>query len=137
MSRSKAPRAQFTHIGPDTTLVDASVIVPAYKENANITFLVTEIFRALESHSDLTVEVIIVDDNSQDGTSETVEYLKMERYNVKAIVRKTERGLSSAIIRGFKEARGERLICMDADLQVKMLSEPLQLNLLVVDPKIP
>lgn len=141
MSKPQDPRARLTNTsprGPRTTFVDASIVVPAYKENANIAFLVTAIFKALESHSDLTAEVIIVDDDSRDGTSETVKSLQMEGYNVKIIVRKTERGLSSAVVRGFKEAIGKRLICMDADLQVKTLVEQSssQLNSLTFDSKI-
>ena len=38
--------------------------------------------------------------------------------DVRVIVRTNERGLSSAVMKGFDEARGDWLICMDADLQV-------------------
>lgn len=43
--------------------------------------------------------------------------LQKQGYNVKIIVRTTERGLSSAVMRGFHDAEGEYLLCMDADLQ--------------------
>ncbi|CCF48562.1 hypothetical protein NDA11_006925 [Ustilago hordei] len=98
-----------------------SVIVPAFRENLNIRPLVTRLFQAFSSHpqsSDLgEVEVLIVDDNSRDGSVETVSQLQSEGYKVRIIVRTSERGLSSAVVRGFREARGERMICMDADLQ--------------------
>ena len=59
-----------------------------------------------------------MDDNSRDGSVEEVEVLRDEGYNVRIIVRTNERGLSSAVVRGFKEAKGDSMICMDADLQV-------------------
>ena len=64
------------------------------------------------------MELIVVDDNSRDGSVEEVDALKGEGYNIRIIVRTTERGLSSAVVRGFKEAKGDAMICMDADLQV-------------------
>lgn len=95
-----------------------SVIVPAFRENLNIRPLVTRLSSAFSSHPDLSnTEIIIVDDNSRDGSVETVSALQHEGYNVRIVVRTSERGLSSAVVRGFREARGERMICMDADLQ--------------------
>ena len=73
------------------------------------------------------MEVIVVDDNSRDGSVETVEQLQREGYNVRIIVRTAERGLSSAVVRGFREAKGQRMICMDADLQVSS-SKALRLS---------
>jgi dolichol-phosphate mannosyltransferase len=64
----------------------------------------------------LTAEMIIVDDNSNDGTEETVAKLAV-RFPVRLVVRRNERGLSSAVLRGFSEARHDRLLVMDADLQ--------------------
>jgi dolichol-phosphate mannosyltransferase len=62
-------------------------------------------------------EVIIVDDNSRDGSVERVAELQKAGYNVRIIVRTTERGLSSAVLRGFEDAKNDVLVCMDADLQ--------------------
>lgn len=60
--------------------------------------------------------MLIVDDNSNDGSEELVNELS-KTANVKILVRKTERGLSSAVLHGFNEAKGQVLVCMDADLQ--------------------
>lgn len=104
--------------------IQYSVVVPAYKENANIRPLVTRIFGALRRVDSPIppeqVEVIIVDDNSRDGSVENVQALQHEGYNVRIIVRTTERGLSSAVVRGFQEALGDNMLCMDADLQVSI-----------------
>ncbi len=61
-------------------------------------------------------ELILCDDNSQDGTEAIVETLR-ERYSVRLIVRKEERGLSSAVLAGFREARYDQFVVLDADLQ--------------------
>ncbi|KAJ3486636.1 hypothetical protein NLI96_g4088 [Meripilus lineatus] len=98
-----------------------SVIVPAFRENGNIRPLVTRIFAALRRADSPVpaeqVEVIIVDDNSRDGSVENVQSLQQEGYNVRIVVRTTERGLSSAVVRGFQEGMGDNMLCMDADLQ--------------------
>ena len=102
-----------------------SIIVPAFRENGNLRPLVTRIFAAVSqpgsSVNPAELEVIIVDDNSRDGSVETVESLRHEGYNARIIVRTSERGLSSAVVRGFREARGEKMLCMDADLQVSLI----------------
>ena len=95
--------------------IQYSVIVPAYKENGNIRPLVTRIFAALRRidspvPADQT-KIIIVDDNSRDGSVENVQSLQHEGYNVRIIVRTLERGLSSAVVRGFQEALGDSMLC--------------------------
>jgi dolichol-phosphate mannosyltransferase len=104
----------------ETARVQTSIIVPAYKEVDNLTPLVERVFKALDANGGKgkdTTEMIIVDDNSGDGSEEAVKKLAKDGYPVRIIVRKTERGLSSAVLRGFLEAKGDILICMDADLQ--------------------
>ncbi|KAK9368880.1 nucleotide-diphospho-sugar transferase [Lipomyces kononenkoae] len=96
-------------------MVDFSIIVPAYHERDNIRPLTTRLFAALDEPKN--TELIFVDDNSSDGSVEEVEKLKTEGYNVDIIVRTKERGLSSAVVRGFTDAHGKYLVCMDADLQ--------------------
>jgi len=91
-----------------------SIIVPTYNEVENIETLVTSIFRALGSHK-IKGEIVIVDDNSPDGTAAAAEKLK-ERYEVKVIRRADKGGLSSAVLDGLKAAHGEIIGVMDADL---------------------
>jgi dolichol-phosphate mannosyltransferase len=96
-----------------------SAVVPAYKEAGNLRPLTERITAAMEKagHKRDAFEVLIVDDNSRDGSVEAVEALKKEGYPVEILVRTTERGLSSAVIAGMKKAHGQYLLCMDADLQ--------------------
>ena len=92
-----------------------SVIVPTFHESANLEVLVDRVFRALSTNS-ISGELIIVDDDSKDGTVETIQRLA-GKYPVRLIVRKKDRGLSSAVLHGFAEAKAERFVVMDADLQ--------------------
>lgn len=91
-----------------------SIIVPTYKEAQNIPILTRRVFDALGA-AGIAAELIFVDDDSQDGTEAVVEALARE-FPVRLIVRTDERGLSSAVVRGFREARHDVLLCMDADL---------------------
>ncbi|MCO6040468.1 glycosyltransferase [Thermococcus alcaliphilus] len=90
-----------------------SIIVPTYNERENLEELFERIAKALEGKE---FEIIIVDDDSPDRTWEKAKELA-KKYPVKVIRRTDERGLSSAVIRGFEEARGEIFVVMDADLQ--------------------
>lgn len=96
-------------------MTPTSIIVPTFCEAGNVEPLVTRITASLApNHSDH--EIILVDDNSNDGTDRAVEKLRGQGHAVRLIVRPHERGLSSAVIRGFNEATGNILVCMDADL---------------------
>lgn len=90
-----------------------SIIIPTYNERDNIEPLVERINSAL---SGINYEIIIIDDDSRDGTAEIAENLSTG-FPVRIIVRKDERGLASAVVEGFKQATGEILGVMDADLQ--------------------
>ncbi|MCH8148544.1 MAG: polyprenol monophosphomannose synthase [Planctomycetes bacterium] len=93
----------------------ASIIVPAFREAANLAQLTERVFSAL-GQAGIEAELIIVDDDSQDGTVEIVDGLK-GRWPVRLIVRTHERGLSSAVLAGLEEAKSDRFVVMDADLQ--------------------
>ncbi len=82
--------------------IAATIVVPTYKESANLKELVTRVFAALGARSKST-EIIVVDDNSNDGSEDVIKALAATGLNVRIIVRTTERGLSSAVLRGFEE----------------------------------
>lgn len=127
------PAVRRSAAAGDSSAVAASVIVPTYKEGANVEPLTKRLFAALPASGPINkknVELIFVDDNSRDGSEQTVNKLAQEGYPVRIIVRTTERGLSSAVIRGFNEGQGEYLMCMDADLQHPPESVPTLLNAL-------
>lgn len=89
-----------------------SIVTPTYNEAENIEDLLHEINRVLSGRE---IEFIVVDDNSEDGTSEIVEDLEPEFEHLKLIKRKGKSGIGSAYKRGFQEAEGDIVVQMDAD----------------------
>ncbi|MEO3993593.1 MAG: glycosyltransferase family 2 protein [Desulfurococcaceae archaeon TW002] len=93
--------------------VKVSVVVPTYNERENIDELLSRIDASLKN---VDYEVVVVDDNSPDGTAERVIELS-SRYPVKLVRRAGKFGLSSAILDGVKVCSGDYVVVMDADLQ--------------------
>ena len=91
-----------------------SVILPTYNESENIKAIVPRIFDVLNNFG-LEGEIIIVDDNSPDGTAEVATRLARD-YPLRVHVRKNERGLATAVMKGFELASGDICVVMDADL---------------------
>ena len=89
-----------------------SVVVPTYNERDNIEPLVTRLFAAVDRSR---YDLIVVDDNSPDGTAEQVARFH-DSYPVRCLTRASERGLATAVIAGMKAATGELILSMDADL---------------------
>eukprot|EP00127_Corallochytrium_limacisporum_P000864 Clim_evm7s28 gene=Clim_evmTU7s28 len=110
----------FTSVGGKKTIQqqplpwEVTVVIPTYEEAGNIPKLTQEIFESVRE-AGLTTELLIIDDNSQDGTTEVCEKLRSEGYNIRLVTRTSERGLSSAVLRGFREAAYDTLLVMDAD----------------------
>jgi len=118
MIRSMASPQVLTSSRYDSQVVPltcASIIVPTYHEAPNIEPLVRRVFAAM-TLSGIEAELIIVDDDSQDGTEQIVERLR-EQYPVRLVVRRGERGLSGAVLAGFQQAKFDRFVVLDADLQ--------------------
>ncbi|MEM1586973.1 MAG: glycosyltransferase [Candidatus Bathyarchaeia archaeon] len=90
-----------------------SIIVPTYNERENLEVLVKKIDDSL---GDRDYEIVIVDDNSPDGTWELAQELS-QSYPIKLVKREGKRGLASAVVDGFSHAAGQCLVVMDADLQ--------------------
>ncbi len=100
-------------IAAEHTTPRVSIIVPTYREAENLPRLIARISAVLEAH-EITAELLLMDDDSQDGSEELVEALRLPW--VRMIVRKEERGLSQAVLEGVRQARGAALLVMDADL---------------------
>ncbi len=91
----------------------ASIVLPTYKEKDNIVELIQAIFAALDASLDY--EIVVVDDNSPDGTAEAVRHNFGDDSRVRLFVRTTERGLATAIRYGAERAAGDILVFMDTD----------------------
>ncbi|MGC1380634.1 MAG: polyprenol monophosphomannose synthase [Candidatus Baltobacteraceae bacterium] len=92
-----------------------SIVIPTYNEAAGIGKLLHALGGVFEAHA-LDGEIIVVDDNSPDGTGDVVERLAAE-LPVRCLHRSGKLGLSSAVIDGWKLARRESVAlgAMDAD----------------------
>lgn len=91
-----------------------SVILPTYNEKESIILLITEILRILGEEG-IEYEVVIVDDNSPDGTFAAVVQQFSGNPNVVPILRTSEKGLATAILHGILHSRGEKVVIMDTD----------------------
>jgi dolichol-phosphate mannosyltransferase len=90
-----------------------SVVLPVYNERGNI----RELIRQVKKYTGMELlEIIVVDDNSPDGTTNIVRGLQKKNRNLKLVVRKKERGLPSAIWSGIKKSKGNVVVWLDGDL---------------------
>lgn len=96
--------------------MDISVIVPLYNEEESLPELFAWIKRVMEANH-FSYEVIFVNDGSTDLSWQVIEHLAEEADQVKGIKFRRNYGKSPALYCGFKEAQGDVVITMDADLQ--------------------
>jgi dolichol-phosphate mannosyltransferase len=93
---------------------ELSVVVPTFKERANIPLLVEKLARTLEG---VDWEVVFVDDNSPDGTAAVAREIGEADSRVRCIRRIGRRGLAGACIEGMLASQARFVAVMDADLQ--------------------
>ncbi|MBW4533814.1 MAG: glycosyltransferase [Pleurocapsa minor HA4230-MV1] len=94
-----------------------SLIIPTYNEEENIQQLITILVQLLDEILLEEYELIVVDDNSPDKTWKLALELTSTYTQLKVMRRDAEKGLATAVIRGWQVARGEILGVIDADLQ--------------------
>lgn len=94
-----------------------SLIVPTYNESQNIAQLVQLLTSLLDPVIPNQYELIVVDDDSPDRTWEHAQVLMTDYPQLKVMRRQEERGLSTAVVRGWQAAQGRILGVIDADLQ--------------------
>lgn len=95
------------------TPASVTIVVPTFREVENLPHLIDRIAQ-VRAHHDLDLDVLIMDDDSRDGSAELVAS-RPEDW-VQLVTRTTDRGLSIAVLDGMRRARGDVLVCMDADL---------------------
>jgi len=101
------------HIAPEKKY-DLSVIIPTYNENDNI----EKILRAVErvfNYFNLNGEILVVDDNSPDETPKYAQKVADVYEDIRIIVRLNDKGLSQSVVEGFRQAKSDILVVMDAD----------------------
>jgi len=106
-----------------------SVVVPTYNERERLSELVAAVFEAF-ARRDLKGELVVVDDNSPDGTGALADELA-GRYPIRVVYRSGKLGLGSAVVDGFAVAASDVLGVMDADLSHPPALLPAMLAALV------
>jgi dolichol-phosphate mannosyltransferase len=100
------------------TKAKLSIIVPTYNESQNIVGVLDSIAETLSPYNG--AEIIVVDDNSPDGTAEMAKIhaktiAAKKKIRIRIITRDAKFGLSSAIVKGVQSAAGDFLLIMDGD----------------------
>ncbi|MGI2902608.1 glycosyltransferase [Tolypothrix sp. VBCCA 56010] len=114
---------EISELSPNTTTdvisqsIEFSLVIPTYKERDNIEKIVTILSQVLDEFIPQDYELIVVDDDSPDRTWEVAQSLMGEYPQLRVMRRQQEKGLSSAVIRGWQAARGNVLGVIDGDLQ--------------------
>ena len=90
--------------------MNVSILIPVYNEAGSIKCLIEQI-----ADMDRNYSIVIVDDDSNDGTTEIVRKTQQD-YNVRHYIRKAQRGYGSALIFGFRQiTQADAIVTMDAD----------------------
>ena len=96
--------------------MDISVVIPLYNEDESLGELYSWIDKVMKANS-FSYEVIFVNDGSTDHSWQVIDDLSKQSNNVKGISFRRNYGKSPALYCGFKEAQGDVVVTMDADLQ--------------------
>jgi dolichol-phosphate mannosyltransferase len=102
---------------PRLTEMDVSVVIPAKDEAKTIGPLVDEIVVAMAQRSDLSFEILFVDDGSVDGTWDEIERVAQRVPRVRGIKFRSNFGKAAALSAGLDAVTGRIIITMDADMQ--------------------
>jgi dolichol-phosphate mannosyltransferase len=111
------PEHSYLSDRPQEDNLKFSLVLPTYKESQNIQNIVQILSNLLDGVLPGQYELIVVDDNSPDLTWKIASELLPDYPQLRVMRREHEKGLSTAVIRGWQVARGEILGVIDADLQ--------------------
>jgi dolichol-phosphate mannosyltransferase len=100
-----------------------ALVIPALREAENLRLLLDRV-RAVLAQLEIAFEILVVDDDSRDGTHEIVSAVALEDTRVRLLVRTGERGLSGAVVHGWRHTDATILGVMDADGQHPAESVP-------------
>lgn len=105
------------------------VLIPTYNEAGNISLILDQVFSA-----DPQLSVLVLDDNSPDGTAEIAEAKRTQHGNLRVLKRLTNRGFGKSYLDGFRRVLAERdksvIVTMDADFSHEPKEIPFLLDLI-------
>ena len=96
--------------------MELSIVIPTYNEKENIEFLIHQIEQLFHKKYTRNFEIIIVDDNSPDGTAQLAIKLNKKYGNIRVIIRRKRQGVGAALREGYNKSRGNLILSTDADL---------------------
>jgi glycosyltransferase involved in cell wall biosynthesis len=96
--------------------VEISAVIPVFNEEENLPVLIPKVMEVLNQLSKV-YEVICVDDGSSDNSRKILREMAIQYPTLRVLGLKENRGLSTALLAGMREARGDILITLDSDLQ--------------------
>jgi glycosyltransferase involved in cell wall biosynthesis len=96
--------------------IEISVVVPVYNEEGNLPVLIPALVEVLKNLG-RSYEIIFVDDGSSDESRRILKEMASEHASLRILRFKKNRGLSTALVAGMREARGEIIVTLDSDLQ--------------------
>jgi dolichol-phosphate mannosyltransferase len=95
-------------------MYDLTVIIPTFNEEANIRNIVMAVDAVFREHS-LQGQILVVDDSSSDATIGIVHELMRTKENVEILIREQDHGLSQSVADGFRHAKSDVFVVIDAD----------------------
>jgi len=109
---------------------EISIVIPTFNETDNIVEVIESVTMALV---DVAWEIIVVDDDSPDGTAARVKQIARDDSRIRCLHRINRRGLAGACIEGMLSSSAPYLVVMDADLQHDTSILPKMLDVLRAD----
>jgi len=115
------------------TPIDVSVLVPAKDEAENLPLFMEQAEAAFRSTPNVSFEVIVIDDGSEDNTWSVLEQLARRYAFLRLVRHRTRRGIADALRTGYLHARGRVLVFYPADLQFKPEDIPRLVSPILAD----
>ncbi len=112
--------------------MDLSIVIPLYNEDESLPELAAWIERVVQANN-YSYEIIMIDDGSTDNSWNVIESLRAANANIKGIKFQRNYGKSAALNEGFKAAKGDVVITMDADMQDSPDEIPELRNMIIND----